>query len=140
MLTFSRLGRSLQQDDAEAEHSGLIAEDVACDGCILAEAGMVLLAFLWGPGMPSSCHRLLFALLVMSRAAPRVPGAARTGSSVRGTHQRGPNGCSAGPCPQEAALCARPGAAGSCRQLPAAPAPALPRWLSGQPGCPPNPV
>lgn len=28
----------------------LSAGDVACDCCMLAEAGMVLLAFPWGPG------------------------------------------------------------------------------------------
>lgn len=49
MLMFSRLGKSLQQDDAEARCSGLIAGDVACDCCVSAEAGMVLLAFPRGP-------------------------------------------------------------------------------------------
>lgn len=53
MLTFSRLGKSLQQGDAEAEH--LIAGDVACDCCISAEAEMVLPVFPWGAaaGEPS---------------------------------------------------------------------------------------
>lgn len=69
MLTFCRLGKSLQQDDAEAQCSGLIAGDIACDCCISTEAEMVLLVFPQGPGAVEPLPRLLFAPVLQGHGA-----------------------------------------------------------------------
>lgn len=136
MLTFSRLGKSLQQDDAEAEHSGLVAEDIACNCCVLAEAGMVLLAFLWGPGDGKLLPQAAFCF------AGHVPQGFRGAWCCQdrqlsgvATHRSGPNGCSAGTCPQGSLALLAPGSQGpgSCCQLPAVPgsrAAPLAGWVS----------
>lgn len=62
----------LQQDDVEAERSGLISGNATCDCCVSAEAGMVVLVLL---PLAAVCQALWVAQC-------SLPSAAGAGSSA----------------------------------------------------------